>query len=181
MSIKIIIKTIIKAHQNTHQLSMAKTSKSYASAPKSRDNQHKFERGETAGNKSQYRRTKDKKLKTNLKRIDDQYKDAVSSAAATEYLLPESQGYLEAEDEMEKTFKFKPVSYTHLDVYKRQTTNSRCRKLQNITRSRMIRCSSTEPNAVWHWANTRNYPVKLDWVIFLMLMWTSCLPKTCQN
>lgn len=117
MSIKIIIKTIIKAHQNTHQLSMAKTSKSYASAPKSRDNQHKFERGETAGNKSQYRRTKDKKLKTNLKRIDDQYKDAVSSAAATEYLLPESQGYLEAEDEMEKTFKFKQSEIKeHVDV-----------------------------------------------------------------
>ncbi|SCU91578.1 LADA_0F10792g1_1 [Lachancea dasiensis] len=52
-------------------------------------------------------KTKDKKLKAGLKRIDEQYKDAVSSAAATEYLLPESAGFLEAENELEKTFRVK--------------------------------------------------------------------------
>ncbi|SCU95715.1 LAME_0F13146g1_1 [Lachancea meyersii CBS 8951] len=52
-------------------------------------------------------KTKDKKLKAGLKRIDQQYKDAVSEAAATEYLLPETSGFLEAEDEMEKTFRVK--------------------------------------------------------------------------
>lgn len=44
-------------------------------------------------------------MKGGLRRIDDQYKQAVSSAAATEYLLPETTGFMEAEDEMEKTFK----------------------------------------------------------------------------
>ncbi|CEP60100.1 Utp7p LALA0_S01e03048g [Lachancea lanzarotensis] len=52
-------------------------------------------------------KVKDKKLKAGLKRIDQQYKDAVSEAVATEYLLPESSGFLEAENEMEKTFKVK--------------------------------------------------------------------------
>ncbi|SCU79916.1 LAFA_0B06458g1_1 [Lachancea sp. 'fantastica'] len=52
-------------------------------------------------------KTKDKKLKAGLKRIDQQYKDAVSEATATEYLLPETSGFLEAENEMEKTFRVK--------------------------------------------------------------------------
>ncbi|CAR27102.1 hypothetical protein ZYGR_0I03750 [Zygosaccharomyces rouxii] len=69
-----------------------------------RENQNKFERPINNVSKTK-KRSKDKKLKAGLKRIDDQYKDAVSSAAATEYLLPESTGFLEAEDEMEKTFK----------------------------------------------------------------------------
>ncbi|GAV53091.1 hypothetical protein ZYGR_0AI03730 [Zygosaccharomyces rouxii] len=71
---------------------------------KQRENQNKFERPVNNVSKAK-KRSKDKKLRAGLKRIDDQYKDAVSSAAATEYLLPESAGFLEAEDEMEKTFK----------------------------------------------------------------------------
>ncbi|SCV99867.1 LAFE_0B04258g1_1 [Lachancea fermentati] len=67
----------------------------------------KFERGHNGTHKSQYLKTKDKKLKAGLKRIDEKYKQAVSSAAATEYLLPEAQGYLEAENEMEKTFRIR--------------------------------------------------------------------------
>lgn len=71
-----------------------------------RENRGKFERPTNNVSKT-HRRSKDKKLRAGLKRIDDQYKDAVSSAAATQYLLPESAGFLEAEDEMEKTFKVK--------------------------------------------------------------------------
>ncbi|AQZ10205.1 UTP7 (YER082C) [Zygosaccharomyces parabailii] len=71
-----------------------------------RENQGKFERPTNNVSKT-HRRSKDKKLRAGLKKIDDQYKDAVSSAAATQYLLPESAGFLEAEDEMEKTFKVK--------------------------------------------------------------------------
>ncbi|EDO14981.1 hypothetical protein Kpol_387p7 [Vanderwaltozyma polyspora DSM 70294] len=71
---------------------------------KVRENQTNYERSGNYISKDN-RRTKDKKLRAGLKRIDDQYKESVSSAAATEYLLPESSGYLEAEDEMEKTFK----------------------------------------------------------------------------
>ncbi|CCC70420.1 hypothetical protein NCAS_0E03500 [Naumovozyma castellii] len=76
-------------------------------APKQRDNQRKFERPDRSSksNNNSYKKTKDKKLKGGLRRIDDQYKQAVSSAAATEYLLPETTGFMEAEDEMEKTFK----------------------------------------------------------------------------
>ncbi|GME89480.1 unnamed protein product [Ambrosiozyma monospora] len=50
-------------------------------------------------------RSRDKKLNSNMKRLDNQYKDAVKSAANTDILLQEDAGYLEAEG-MEKTFKF---------------------------------------------------------------------------
>lgn len=73
-------------------------------AAKPRENQNKFERPVNNVSKTK-KRSKDKKLRAGLKRIDEQYNDAVYSAAATEYLLPESAGFLEAEDEMEKTFK----------------------------------------------------------------------------
>lgn len=80
-----------------------------------RENQQKFERGGVGG-KSNYKKTRDKKLKAGLKRIDDKYKEAVLSTAATDYLLPEEHGYLEAEDEMEKTFKFTQKEIkTHVD------------------------------------------------------------------
>lgn len=52
-------------------------------------------------------KTKDKKLKSGLKKMDKKYQKAVESAAATEFLLPESNGFMEAEDEMEKTFRVK--------------------------------------------------------------------------
>ncbi|KAI3402799.2 utp7 [Candida oxycetoniae] len=51
--------------------------------------------------------SKDKKLNSKLQKIDREYKDALLSAAGTDYLLPEEVGFLEAEGPMEKTFKFK--------------------------------------------------------------------------
>lgn len=69
-----------------------------------RENTGKFERGGDFKKSSKY--SKDKKLKQNLRKIDGQYKDAVRSAAATEMLLQEDVGYLEAEG-MERTYKFK--------------------------------------------------------------------------
>ncbi|KAG7881078.1 hypothetical protein KL925_003223 [Ogataea polymorpha] len=49
--------------------------------------------------------SKDKKLNANLKRLDQQHRDAVRSAKNTEILLQEDAGFLEAEG-MEKTYKF---------------------------------------------------------------------------
>lgn len=69
------------------------------------ENQSKFERGPNGGKKSG-RRPKDFRTRQRMNKIDDQYKEAVRSAAATEMLLQEDAGYLEAEG-MEKTFKFK--------------------------------------------------------------------------
>lgn len=78
---------------------------------KERDNQSRYERSDSNINKNR-QRTKDKKLRAGMKRIDDQYKESISSAAATEYLLPESTGLMEAEDEMEKTFRVKQSEIT---------------------------------------------------------------------
>ncbi|CAR21236.1 Utp7p [Lachancea thermotolerans CBS 6340] len=86
---------------------MAKSSKPATGSHGVRDNAGKFDRDASVSKRTNGYKTKDKKLRAGLKRIDDQYKDAVSSAAATEYLLPESSGFLEAEDEMEKTFRVK--------------------------------------------------------------------------
>ena len=44
---------------------------------KERENQHKYERGGNV-NKSARKRTKDKKLRAKMQRIDDQYEDALS-------------------------------------------------------------------------------------------------------
>lgn len=73
---------------------------------KERENQNKYERSMNDGTKSR-KTTRDKKLRAGMRSIDNKYKDAVSSAAATQYLLPEATGFLEAENEMEKTFKVK--------------------------------------------------------------------------
>ncbi|CAX45214.1 U3 small nucleolar RNA-associated protein, putative [Candida dubliniensis CD36] len=63
---------------------------------------------ERAGSyKKSKRHTKDKKLNSKLQRIDRQYKEAIQSAAGTDLLLQEEQGFLETENDMEKTFKFK--------------------------------------------------------------------------
>lgn len=83
-----------------------KPTQSRYSGLKARENQDKFERGDKNHGKISNKKVKDKKLKAGLKRIDEKYKEAVLSTAATEYLLPEEHGYLEAETEMEKTFKF---------------------------------------------------------------------------
>ncbi|QEU59936.1 Utp7 [Kluyveromyces lactis] len=94
-----------------------KGSKSQYSDLQRRDNQDKFERSnnddDANGSHKMQKKTKDKKLKAGLKRIDQKYKEAVFSTAATEYLLPEERGYLEAEDEMEKTFKFTQAEIKH--------------------------------------------------------------------
>lgn len=74
---------------------------------KERENQNKYERSMNNNGTQSRKTTRDKKLRAGMRRIDDKYKDAVSSAAATQYLLPEATGYLEAENEMEKTFKVK--------------------------------------------------------------------------
>lgn len=71
-----------------------------------RSNTEKFERG---GSKQQRKAkyTKDKKLNAGLKKVDRQYKEAVMSAAGTDMLLQEEAGFLEAEEPMERTYKFK--------------------------------------------------------------------------
>lgn len=66
-------------------------------------NQSKYER---ATENKPGKKSKDLKLRHGLKKVDKQYRDAVKSAAATEMLLQEDAGFLEAEG-MEKTFKFK--------------------------------------------------------------------------
>ncbi|SMN19915.1 similar to Saccharomyces cerevisiae YER082C UTP7 Nucleolar protein [Maudiozyma saulgeensis] len=73
---------------------------------KPRENQDKYERP-SQNNAKDYKKSRDKKLKANLKRMDKVYAQTVSDAAATDYLLPESSGYMETEEEMEKTFKVK--------------------------------------------------------------------------
>ncbi|OLL25722.1 putative U3 small nucleolar RNA-associated protein 7 [Neolecta irregularis DAH-3] len=60
----------------------------------------RYQRGE----KVKIRRIKDKKLKSNLKLLEERYRDAASSAVNAEILLQEDPGVLEAEG-MEKTWK----------------------------------------------------------------------------
>ena len=48
---------------------------------------------------------KDKKLRGNLKALEQRYKDAVVKAKDAEILLENDSGYLEAEDELERTYK----------------------------------------------------------------------------
>lgn len=85
-----------------------KNAKPVASERKQRqkERQAPFARPVTSHNRGSHK-TKDKKLKAGLKNLDNKYKDAVASAAATEYLLPETAGYMETETEMEKTFRVK--------------------------------------------------------------------------
>lgn len=68
-----------------------------------RVNSAKFERD---ASKKTGKKSKDHKTRHRLNDIDNKYKEAVRSAAATEMLLQEDVGYLEAEG-MEKTYKFK--------------------------------------------------------------------------
>ncbi|KAK5779123.1 hypothetical protein RI543_003008 [Arxiozyma heterogenica] len=85
-----------------------KNAKPVASGRKQRqkERQEPFVRPVTSHKRGSHK-TKDKKLKATLKKLDNKYRDAVRSAAATEYLLPETSGYMEAETEMEKTFRVK--------------------------------------------------------------------------
>ncbi|KAK9429855.1 WD40-repeat-containing domain protein [Lipomyces doorenjongii] len=61
-------------------------------------------------------RIKDRKLRANIKRTDQKYKDAIRAAKSTELLLQEDAGFLEAEG-MEKTYKFtQDELLKHVDV-----------------------------------------------------------------
>lgn len=48
---------------------------------------------------------KDRKLRANLKRVESKYKDAILAAKDAEILLENQQGFLEPENELEKTYK----------------------------------------------------------------------------
>ncbi|KAL8915836.1 MAG: hypothetical protein Q9172_006622 [Xanthocarpia lactea] len=50
---------------------------------------------------------KDRKLQANLKRIESKYKDAILSAKDAEILLENDEGYLQPENELEKTYKLR--------------------------------------------------------------------------
>lgn len=52
-------------------------------------------------------KAKSKKIYNGIKKVDQQYKEFVKSAAATDMLLQEEAGFLEAEGPMEKTLKFR--------------------------------------------------------------------------
>lgn len=56
------------------------------------------------GNSIAVRTVKDRKLRSNLKKLEHRYKDAALKAKDAEMLLVEEKGYVEAEG-MERTFK----------------------------------------------------------------------------
>lgn len=66
----------------------------------------KYERG-TGVHKKRGPQAKDRVLNAKLKKIDRQYKDAVTAAARTDMLLQEEQGFMEADGPMEKTYRYK--------------------------------------------------------------------------
>ena len=57
------------------------------------------------GRKIQTRGIKDKKLRGNLKNLENKYKDAAVQAKDAEILLENDSGYLEPESELERTYK----------------------------------------------------------------------------
>ncbi|MCJ1397816.1 Small subunit (SSU) processome component [Xylographa trunciseda] len=57
------------------------------------------------GRKISIRSVKDKKLRSNLKSLEDKYKDATLKAKDAEILLENESGYLEPEGELERTYK----------------------------------------------------------------------------
>ncbi|ODV90781.1 hypothetical protein CANCADRAFT_2507 [Tortispora caseinolytica NRRL Y-17796] len=58
------------------------------------------------GRTSSHRKTKNNRVRNKLKLLDERYKEAVELVDDSKVLLPEQQGFLEAE-EGEKTFKFR--------------------------------------------------------------------------
>ncbi|KAL6928436.1 Small subunit (SSU) processome component [Hanseniaspora valbyensis] len=79
-----------------------------------RANEDKFQRGEGKISNSAINKSRDKKLKAKLNKVNDNYAEFVNhAAAANEYLLQEQQGFIEAESELEKTFKL-----TQEEIYK---------------------------------------------------------------
>ena len=68
-----------------------------------RENQNSFERGNGKISNQTINKSRDKKLKAKLNKVNDNYKEFVNhAAAANEYLLQENQGLIEAENELEK-------------------------------------------------------------------------------
>ena len=59
------------------------------------------------GRKIPIGKVKDKKLRGNLTRLEHKYKDATLKAKDAEILLENESGYLEAEGELEKTYKIR--------------------------------------------------------------------------
>lgn len=57
------------------------------------------------GRKVSVRSVKDKKLRGNLNKLENKYKDAILKAKDAEILLENHHGYLEPEGELEKTYK----------------------------------------------------------------------------
>jgi len=57
------------------------------------------------GRKISVRSVKDKKLRSNLKNLEEKYKDATLKAKDAEILLENESGFLEPENELEKTYK----------------------------------------------------------------------------
>lgn len=57
------------------------------------------------GKKINTKQIKDKKLRTNLKRLENKYQDAAIKAKDAEILLENTAGFLEPEGELERTYK----------------------------------------------------------------------------
>jgi U3 small nucleolar RNA-associated protein 7 len=57
------------------------------------------------GRKISVKSVKDKKLRGNLKNLENKYKDAAMRAKDAEILLENTEGYLEPETELERTYK----------------------------------------------------------------------------
>ena len=59
------------------------------------------------GKKISTKSIRDKKLRSNLKRLEDKYQDATLKAKDAEILLENENGFLEPEGQLEKTYKFR--------------------------------------------------------------------------
>lgn len=64
------------------------------------------------GKKINTRGIKDKKLRNNMKRLENKYQDATIRAKDAEILLENTSGFLEAEDELERTYKVRQDDIT---------------------------------------------------------------------
>lgn len=64
------------------------------------------------GKKVNIKAIKDKKLRSNMKRLEGKYQDAALKAKDAEILLENTSGFLEAEDELERTYKVRQDDIT---------------------------------------------------------------------
>lgn len=75
-----------------------------------RPGMEKYERGSSKAPSKvakKPRSAKERRMAAGMKKVDRQYREAVRSAAGTDLLLQEEAGFLEPENEMEKTYKFR--------------------------------------------------------------------------